>query len=248
MGRWSRRLGRLFVEWLQPPPSATWLELGCGTGALTSTICDLCNPASIIACDPSEPFIDYARTHLPDVRASFVVAGSNALPRRDDGFDVAVSGLVLNFLPDPAAAVAATRERLHRGGTIAAYVWDYAQGMEFLRLFWDEAIELDPHAAALNEATRFPLCEATTLASLVRSVGFGQVEACALEIPTDFATFKDYWTPFLRGTGPAPSYVASLDPNDRELLRERLERRLRAGRDRLIPLRARAWAVRGVSQ
>jgi hypothetical protein len=73
------------------------------------------------------------------------------------------------------------------------------------------------------------------------------VETRALEIPTDFATFDDYWTPFLRGTGPAPSYVASLDPHQRESLRARLERRLQAGSEGRIPLRARAWAVRGVS-
>lgn len=247
MGRWSRRLARAFVEWLQPAPSGNWLELGCGTGALTSTICDLSEPATIIACDPSEPFVAHAREHLPDTRVSFVVAGAEALPRRDHGFDAAVAGLVLNFLPDPELAVASLRERLRSGGTVAAYVWDYAGGMEFLRLFWEEAVALDPAAAGLNEGTRFPLCEAPALVSLFRTGGLAEVETCALEIPTEFTTYDDYWTPFLRGTGPAPSYVASLDPRNRELLRERLERRLPAGSDGRIPLRARAWAVRGVS-
>jgi len=247
MGRWSRRLARAFLEWLQPTPSANWLEVGCGTGALTSTICELCDPASIAACDPSEPFIEHARKRLPDARASFVVAGSEALPRRDGGFDAAVSGLVLNFLPDATAAVAAMRERLRWGGTVAAYVWDYAEGMEFLRLFWEEAVVLDRGAAALNESKRFPLCEAPALASLFRTGGLTQVKTHALEIPTDFTTFDDYWVPFLRGTGPAPSYVASLEPHDRKLLGERLQRRLQAGSDARILLRARAWAVRGVS-
>jgi SAM-dependent methyltransferase len=248
MGRWSRPLARAFVEWLHPQSSAYWLEVGCGTGALTSTICGLCEPASIIACDPSEPFIAYARTNLSDARASFVVAGAEALPRREGGFDAAVSGLVLNFLPDPGEAVASIRERLRPGGTLAAYVWDYAEGVEFLRSFWDEAVASDPRAVALDEGRRFPLCGTTPLASLFRAGGLGQVETEALEIPTDFATFDDYWTPFLRGTGPAPSYVASLDPLSHELLRERLRRRLRGGSDGRIELRARAWAVRGVSK
>jgi SAM-dependent methyltransferase len=248
MGRWSRRLARAFVAWLQPPRLANWLELGCGTGALTSTICELSEPASIIACDVSEPFVEYARAHLPDARATFVVAGSDALPRRDGGFDVAVSGLVLNFLPDPEAALASIRARLRRGATVAAYVWDYSSGMEFLRLFWDEAVALDPRAIAVDEGKRFPLCEAPALASLFRTGGLAQVETHALEIPTDFTTFDDYWLPFLRGTGPAPGYVASLDPAGRELLRERLERRLPAGSEGRIPLRARAWVVRGVSR
>jgi SAM-dependent methyltransferase len=247
MGRWSRPLARAFVEWLHPKPSANWLEVGCGTGALTSIICDLCEPASVVASDPSEPFIEYARKHLPDARVSFIVAGAEALPHRDGGFDVAVSGLVLNFLPDPEAAVACIRQRLRSDGTVAAYVWDYAEGMEFLRLFWEEAVALDPRARARHEGKRFPLSPAPALGSLFRTGGLAQVETRALEIPTDFTTFDDYWTPFLRGTGPAPSYVASLDPDKRQLLKERLERCLPAGSDGRIPLRARAWAVRGVA-
>jgi SAM-dependent methyltransferase len=247
MGRWSRPLAIAFVEWLQPARSANWLELGCGTGALTSTMCELCEPASIVACDLSEPFVEYARAHLPDPRVSFIVTGSAALPRRDGGFDGAVSGLVFNFLPDPDAALASVRDRLHGGATASAYVWDYAEGMEFLRLFWEEAVTLDPRAAAVDERTRFPLCGAPALATLFRSGGFAQVETGALEIPTVFTTFDDYWQPFLSGTGPAPGYVASLDPTNRERLRQRLERRLPAESDGRIPLRARAWAVRGVS-
>jgi SAM-dependent methyltransferase len=247
MGRWSRRLARAFVEWVRATPSANWLEIGCGTGALTSAICSLCAPASIIACDPSESFVEHARKRLIDPRVSFAVAGSGALPRRDGGFDVTVSGLVLNFLPDPDGAVACSRERLRPGGTVAAYVWDYSEGMEFLRLFWDEAVALDSHAVVLHEGKRFPLCTAAALASLFRKGGLTEVETCALEIPTEFHTFDDYWMPFLQGTGPAPSYVASLDSPSRERLRERLERRLPVEGNGRISLRARAWAARGLS-
>lgn len=246
MGRWSRSLALPFVEWLQPEPSADWLEVGCGTGALTAAICDRCAPASVVACDPSEPFIAHARRQFPDSRVSFVVAGADALPRRDGGFDAIVSGLVLNFLPDPSQALASIRDRLRPGGTVAAYVWDYADGMEFLRCFWEEAVASDPRAAVLDEGRRFPLCRRPALASLFLSAGLAQVDTRPLEIPTLFATFDDYWTPFLRGTGPAPSYVASLDPAGRETLRARLRRRLHAGHDGRMDLRARAWAVRGV--
>jgi SAM-dependent methyltransferase len=247
MGRWSRPLARVFIEWLQPRASANFLEVGCGTGALTSTICDRCEPASVVACDPSEPFVEHARKTLTDARVSFVVAGVEALPHRDGGFDAVVSGLVLNFIPDPGPAVASIRARARPGGTVAAYVWDYAEGMELLRFFWEEAVALDPRAAALDEGRRFPLCRTGSLASLFRTAGIARVETHPLEIPTDFADFDDYWTPFLRGTGPAPGYVASLEPPGRELLRERLRRRLHAGSDGRIQLRARAWAVRGVS-
>jgi SAM-dependent methyltransferase len=247
MGRWSRPLARAFVAWLQPKPAVHWLEVGCGTGALTSTICDLCEPASVVACDPSETFVEHAGKNLTDARVSFTAAGADALPRRDGGFDLIVSGLVFNFLPDPAAAVASTRERLRSGGTVAAYVWDYAAGMEFLRLFWDEAVAMDPRASALHEGSRFPLCEPSALASLFRAGGLTGVGTGALEIPTVFTTFDDYWVPFLRGTGPAPAYVAALHPDQRNVLRARLERRLQTGSDGRISLRARAWAVRGLS-
>jgi SAM-dependent methyltransferase len=247
MGRWSRLLARAFVEWLDPPSAAHWLDVGCGTGALTSTICDLCAPASVLACDPSAAFIEHARGQLSDARASFVVAGDDALPSRDGGFDAVVSGLVLNFLPDAARALASIRDRLRPGGVVAAYVWDYADGMELLRVFWEEAVATDPGAAAVSEGPRFPLCEPTALASLFRAAGLSQVETDGLEVPTELTDFDDYWAPFLRGTGPAPSYVASLAPERREVLSERLRRRLQPEGDGRIRLRARAWAVRGAA-
>lgn len=247
MGRWSRPLARKFVEWLRPPASAHWLEVGCGTGALTSAICDGCEPATVLACDPSAQFLDHARTQVSDDSASFVVAGAEALPHRQGGFGLAVSGLVLNFLPEPLQVATSIRQRLHPGGTFAAYVWDYSEGMEFLRAFWEEAIAADPHAATRAEHLGFPLCRPPALVSLLETAGFAHVQVGSLEIPTDFANFDDYWLPFLRGTGTGPSFVTSLDPSGRDLLRDRLKRRLEPGSDGRIGLRARAWAVRGLA-
>jgi len=246
MGRWSRMVARAFVTWLHPAPAANWLEVGCGTGALTSALCELADPDSVVACDPSEPFVEHARRTLTDPRVSFNVADADTPPRRDGGFDGAVSGLVLNFLPNPEATAAALRERVRTGGILAGYVWDYSDGMEFLRLFWDEAVARDPGAAMLDEGRRFPLCQQAALGSLWQAAGLARVETHALEIPTAFATFEDYWTPFLKGTGPAPSYVASLDHESRAALRERLEKSLQARAVRGARLRPRAWAVRGV--
>jgi hypothetical protein len=137
------------------------------------------------------------------------------------------------------------RRRLRLGGFVACYVWDYGDGMEFLRRFWDEAIALDPQAAGLDEGRRFPLCQPDALAASFQATGLARVETGALEIETDFTDFDDYWTPFLGGTGPAPSYVASLDAARRELLEQRLRQRLRPGAGGRMRLRARAWAVRG---
>jgi SAM-dependent methyltransferase len=247
MGRWSRSVAREFVEWLKPSASQHWLDFGCGTGALTTTICSECDPAAVVGCDVADAFIAHAAGKVADARASFVVAGVDAFPSRIGGFDWIVSGLVLNFLPDPEQAVATMGQHLRPGGTLALYVWDYAGGVEFLRYFWEEAIASDPAAVALDEATRFRAYDAAALASLFRGAELERVDTTLLEVATDFSDFDDYWRPFLGGTGPAPSYVASLDPARRISLKQRLERRIPAGDDDRIQLRARAWAVRGIS-
>jgi SAM-dependent methyltransferase len=247
MGRWSRPLARAFLEWLRPPGGAHWIEVGCGTGALTTAIVSSCDPRAVVACDPSDAFIAHARAALADPRVSFVAGGADALPSRDGGFDVAVSALVLNFVPAPHEAMAVLRQRLRPGGTVAACVWDYAAGMEFLRAFWDEAVAVDPRAAALDEGRRFPLCAVPALRALFESAGLTHVDTGAVEIETRFAGLDDYWEPFLRGTGPAPAFVASLEASARDELRDRLRRRLPATSSGEIPLRARAWSVRAIS-
>ena len=245
MGRWSRPLAGAFLEWLRPPANQHWLEVGCGTGALTTAIARSCEPASVVACDPSDTFIEHARRRVTDPRVSFVAAGAEVPPGRDRGFDLAVSGLVLNFLSAPETVLATLRQRLRPGGTVAAYVWDYAAGMEFLRAFWDEATATDGRAAALDEGRRFPLCSPPALRALFEAAGLTQVDTGAVEIETRFADFDDYWEPFLHGTGPAPAFVASLEAPARDELRERLRRRLPSPGG-AIRLRARAWSVRGV--
>jgi SAM-dependent methyltransferase len=246
MGRWSRLAAESFVDWIGARPSAHWLDVGCGTGALTAAICARAEPLSVVACDPSATFVEHARKINADARASFVVADTAALPTLDGGFDIAASGLVVNFLPNPAGAIEAMRRVVRAGGTVAAYVWDYAEGMKLLRHFWDEATALDPRAVAFDEGRRFPLCAPAALAALLRDRGLKHVETGSIEIPMVFASFADCWAPFLGNTGPAPSYVASLDAAGRDRLRDGLRKRVGAERDGSIRLRARAWAVRGI--
>ena len=245
MGRWSRRVAERFIEWLAPEPRLTWLDIGCGTGALTETICRHADPAAVVACDPSEPFVEHVRARIADPRVQAVVGRAGALPTRAGGYDRIVSGLVLNFIPDPQQAVAGMLEALRSGGVVSAYVWDYAGRMDFLRLFWEEAVALNPAAAGVDERARFPLCDPAALEALFRGAGARDVRSGALEIPTRFASFEDYWRPFLGETGPAPSYVASLDKAARARLRARLEHLLAPGGSGAIDLVARAWTVRG---
>ena len=247
MGRWSRQLALPFVSWLGIPGSVHWLDVGCGTGALTNAICSRASPASVLGCDPAALFIEYARRQSGDAKVSFVVAGAGSLPRRADGYGSVTSLLALNFFPDPAAAVKEMRSLTAPGGTVSACVWDYGGSMQFLRCFWDAVVALDPAARELDEGKRFPLCRPDALADLFTTGGLGDVICESIEIPTEFASFDDFWRPLLGGTGPAPSYVASLDADRRTALARRLESALPRGTGGTIPLTARAWAVRGAA-
>jgi len=246
MGRWSRRVADDFLDWLAPMPRANWLEVGCGTGALTKAVRQRADPASVVACDPSPAFVSFARNSIEDGSVTFLIAGADDLPRRHGGFDVIVSGLVLNFLPQPSDAVRSMRERIRRGGLLAAYVWDYAEGMQFLRIFWDEAVALDPSAAQIDEGPRFPLCRPDALIQLFQEAGLDSIEARSFEVATAFPSFDAYWSPFLGGTGPAPSYVDSLDRDAQRKLRHRLRQRLAPSADGSIRLTARALGIRGL--
>jgi trans-aconitate methyltransferase len=245
MGRWSRTLARRFVASLAAPAGARWLDLGCGTGALTAAILADAQPAAIVACDPSEDFVGYARAHQHDGRVQFEHANLNTLPVDHVNFDVIASNLVLNFLPDARAGLRGMRERGRPGGLVAAGVWDYASGMQMFRAFWDAARTVDARAASLDEATRFSLCTPECLAETMQDAGFGDVATGSITIDMTFTSFDDYWAPFLEGLGPAGTYVSSLDAGMRDDLAGALRARLPADRSGVIALTARAWTVRG---
>lgn len=248
MGRWSRLVAREFLAWLRVGPGEHWLEVGCGSGALTAAIRSTCEPASIVACDQSAAFVRHARTRLEDPRIAFVTAAADALPSRDGGFTVVVSGLVLNFIAEPRAALAAMRERLSPRGLVGAYLWDYSGGIDFLRHFWEGAVVSDRAAGAADESRRFAAWRPPHVAALFEAAGLVGVETTTLTVPTHFANFEDYWQPLLGGTGPAPSYVTALTEPQRDALKEQLRARLPVSDDGSIRLQARAFAIRGARQ
>lgn len=243
VGRWSRQVAPRFLSWLDVPPGRRWLDVGCGTGALCAAIVDRCAPSSVAGVEPSKGFLETARQNLGE-RVAFHVGSATAIPLGDASVDAVVSALVLNFVDDPRAALAEMARVASAGGTIAAYVWDYAGRMELMRMFWDAAVELDPAAARLDEGARFPLCRPEPLEKLFAGAGLTGVEVTPIDIATRFASFDDYWQPFLGGQGPAPAYAMSLDDAARARLRERIRARLLLEQDGSIPLTARAWAVR----
>lgn len=245
MGRWSRLMAVEFVRWLAPRRRANWLEIGCGTGALTATLIAECNPKSILAIEPSVDFIAYARSKLIDKRITFEIADAGKVPAADASIDIAISALVLNFVSDKTAAIAEMKRVLKPDGVLAFYVWDYpGGGMGFIDAFWTAAAAIDEKAAALDESKRFPFCTRDGLAGLCHDAGLPAPVIAALEIETVFADFDAFWTPFTLGAGPAPGYCMSLPEDQRARLKARLAEML--GTTGPIRLIGRAWAVKAV--
>lgn len=244
IGRWSSLVALEFLRWLDAPAGLRWVDVGCGTGALSEAILDRCEPGSVTGVEPSEGFVRAAQRRLGS-RATIHLSPAEELPIPDAAADILVSGLVLNFIPDLPTALAEMR-RVARGGTVAAYVWDYGGAMQMLRLFWDAADEVDPDGI-MDEGRRFPLCRADALERAFQDAGLRDPEVVPLDIPTHFADFDALWTPFLGGQGAGPSYLVSLDLDTQLALRESLRRRVPTEPDGSISLIARAWAVRATA-
>ena len=245
VGRWSRKVAVEFLDWISVPARSAWADVGCGTGALTQCILARCDPLSIAGIDKAEGFIATARRSVADFRMTFDTGDAAKLPWENDTFDAAVSGLVLNFVPDPEKMLSEMVRVTRPSGKVAAYVWDYAGSMEMMRHFWDAAIAVSPGDSKLDQAERFPICRPELLEALFTDTGLKAVSSRSIEIPTVFKNFDDYWLPFLGKQGAAPTYSASVNEEIREKIRARLQARLLPSVDGTIPLRAKAWAVQG---
>lgn len=246
MGRWSRLAARQFLADLALPPNGRYLDIGCGTGVLSGMIGETAAPQQVTGIDFSSPFIEEARRKHPQPLYDFRVGSALDLPVADGSFDVVVSGLALNFFPQPETAVTEMKRAVRTGGTVAVYVWDYAGGMEMLRYFWDAAVALNPGAAEMDEGSRFPICRPEALERLFAAAGLGEVSSWAVETTAVFRDFNDYWQPYLGRSGPAPAYVAALAPEQQAALAQSLRQSLPVQPDGTIPLTHRAWAISGV--
>jgi len=241
MGRWSELAAEQFLDRVGGPRDGEWLDLGCGTGALSRAVLGR-GVRDIYGVDPSADFVAYGAA---STRGRVTVGDAQRLPFRDGRFGAVVSALVLNFIPDLGAALAEVHRVLQRGGVAAAYVWDYSGEMQFLRRFWDAAFRIDESSAALDEGKKFTVTRPERLERAFVRSGLSDVTTWPIEVPTRFRDFDDYWRPFLGGTGPAGGFVVSLDERRQAALREDLRESLPIGPDGSIDLIARAWAVRG---
>lgn len=246
VGRWSRRVAKEFINWLAVPTDSRWLDVGCGTAALTQAILAGTDPKIVHSVDRSEAYLEIARERVRDPRVEFEIANALALPVDTEAYDAAASGLVLNFVPQPERMIAEMARAVRKEGMVAVYVWDYAGQMQMMRHFWNAVNALDPASRDLDEGRRFPICHPDPLRQLFQNAGLLQVEVRSIDISTHFQNFDDYWHPFLGGQGPAPGYAMSLSEEQRARLRQRIYNSMPFAMDGSIPLVARAWAIRGI--
>jgi SAM-dependent methyltransferase len=245
MGRWSRLMAPKLASYAGVADGDHVLDVGCGTGSLTRALLDVGPTVRVTAIDGSNDFVEIGRQNVTDDRVTFRQGDAQSLQYPSDTFDKCVSLLVMNFVPDAKSAVSEMRRVTRAGGTLAAAVWDYGDGMEMLRHLWDEAASIDEAAFAKHEGN-MPLCRKGELATLWAEGGMTNVDESDLVIQMNFTSFNDYWAPFLTGIGPSGSYVSNLDTSTQTALKDRLRDKLAQGRDEEpLSLRARVWAVRG---
>jgi SAM-dependent methyltransferase len=248
MGRWSRLAAPLLLDFAGVPDQGAVLDVGSGTGSLAFEIAERRPRVRVRGIDPSAEYVAAAsnRNRFGE-RVSFEVGDARRLRFADGAFDASLSFFVINFIPDVEQALAEIRRAAKPGGVVSAATWDYGGGMRMLRAFWDAAVAVKPDAEKRDERN-MSLCAEGELARLWTKVGLEDVREQALSIAMNFASFADYWDPFLLGQGPAGAYVRTLDEKEREALRREVKDRLGV-RDEDAPfeLPARAWAVRGVA-
>jgi len=239
MGRYSAHLSPQFADLAGVSSGQRVIDVGCGPGALATELVDRLGSAAVVAVDPSESFVTAARARMPDV--DIREASAEELPFADDQFDAALAQLVVHFMSDPVAGLAEMRRVTRPGGVVAACVWDHAGGRGPLSPLWEAAHELDP---AVTGESHLPGSRQGDLIRLFEAAGLKDVEETELTVRLEHPTFDEWWEPFTLGVGPAGAYVAKLDPEHRDALREQCRANLPHAP---FVLESQAWTARGLA-
>jgi SAM-dependent methyltransferase len=243
VGHWSRALAPRFLDWLALPAGLRWLDVACGTGALTSAILAHCDPEEVVGVDTSADYLASAQANCRDPRVRFLVGDANVLSFPSTSFDVSVSALALNFIAFDRSL--AEQHRVVRpGGTIAAYVWDYAGEYEFARRFWDAALSIDSRAAAHDPGRNAAICREQNLREALVAAGCGGVETCVLDDSGEFPSREAYWRAFDGRQGSTSEYFALLTDQERLRLKDAVFSTMPPHGP--VKLKVRALAVKGL--
>jgi len=238
MGRYSKPLAVKFADFAGLAPGGPLLDLGSGPGALTAELAARVGAGNVTAADPKEAYLDALRHRLPEVHV--VRASAEHLPFDDGWFDGSLAQLVVHVLDDPVAGLREMKRVTREGGVVAACVWDFTDGGP-LGPFWKAARALDPE---LEDEGAWPGTRAGQLAELFRAAGIAGVVDAALCVDVEHAAFEQWWAPFAHGVSPSGTYVAGLDPDRRDALRDRCREMLP---EPPFVVSAKAWAARGIA-
>jgi SAM-dependent methyltransferase len=248
LGRWTERLAAALLGSLELPPDGALLDVGCGTGSLAFAMAKHWPGRQVNGVDIAEPYVAFARARAVSGLPVFDLADICSMPYADGAFAAAIAQLVLNFVSDPAMALAEMRRVTRPAGLVAATVWDFRGGLVYQRMFWDTATVLDPTAASVRDRLfSAPLALPETLPKLFTEVGLRAVALQSITIRMDYASFNDYWEPLCGGQGPVGTYVAQLEPALREQIAEAVRLAYLSGAaDGPRSLTATAWLTSGV--
>ena len=249
MGRWSARLAPLFLDFCDVDGAKSYLDVGCGTGALTKTIRARHGDATVVGIDPAKEFIAHLSAEAADGRSWFCRGDAQDLPFADARFDAALGLLILQQMPDPLCMVQEMGRTVRPGGTVATAIWNFRTGMPMFSIFWNAVETVDPAAAAERSATKSrPIASPSekSLAELWRAAGLAEVTATTIELSQDFSGLEDFWMPFLSNATPSSSVASKMEAHTQAALKEEIRSRLFGDRpDGPFSLTAGAFAVRG---
>lgn len=240
MGRYSRALAVPFADFCCWEPGMRVVDVGCGPGALTGVAVERLGAGQVVAVDPTPGFVAACSERFPEVDVR--QGAAEDLPLVTESFDSAAAQLVFHFVSDPKRAASEMIRVVRPGGRVAVNVWDFEDGMQMLRAFWDAALALDP--AAPDELRTMRFGRAGELVELFEGAGLADVEDAVLTVDSAYDDFDELWTTFLSGIGPAGAYTVRLPAKEQAGLRDELFSRL--GRPAgPFALGAKARAVRG---
>ena len=247
MGRWSRRLAPLLIDFAALSDASRILDVGCGTGSLTFALASNPSIGVVTGIDLSSEYIAHALTHRADPRVSFEVGDATRLRFEDASFDHTLSSLVLQFIPEPGRAIREMRRVTRSGGIVAAATWDTRGGVVVQRMFFDTAAVLDPNAARHRAAAcARAMSRKEGLLQAWSDAGFVDIVADSLTIRMDYASFLDFWSSIDGRDGPYAGYLATLTDEAKQTLRRLIEAAYLDGEpDGLRSYAATAWAVKG---